>query len=339
MKARRWKLIVAVIPDPFARRQIAATKAVAIAQRCGARLVFFNAFMVPQPVSDVPMDSSEEILESAIQQRVALLEALAKRLRAPRGTRCIVRWDYPQHEAIVRQVLHSKPDLLVTESHRHGRLARLLLANTDWQLMRDCPCPLWFVRSASLPKTPQVLVAVDPRHAHAKPAQLDDRLLLAARTLTHQLGGRTAIVHAYDPPLSAPPGMLMEPVRLPLSPERTRQFVAKTSALVSKLAGRYRIASRDQIVEQGSPHSVIAAQARRRRCDVLMMGAVSRSLLTRPVIGNTAERVIDQADCDVFVVKPAGFRSPVRSTLVRRAGEPLRIVAHSRERPMLRESL
>ena len=38
------------------------------------------------------------------------------------------------------------------------------------------------------------------------------------------------------------------------------------------------------------------------------MGAVSRSLLARPVIGNTAERVIDHVDCDVFIVKPAAFK-------------------------------
>jgi universal stress protein E len=48
-----------------------------------------------------------------------------------------------------------------------------------------------------------------------------------------------------------------------------------------------------------------------RKVDVLIMGAVSRSLLERPVIGSTAERIIDHVDCDVFIVKPAGFRTPV----------------------------
>jgi hypothetical protein len=42
------------------------------------------------------------------------------------------------------------------------------------------------------------------------------------------------------------------------------------------------------------------------------MGAVSRSRLVRPVIGNTAERVIDQVDCDVLIVKPAGFQVPTQ---------------------------
>ena len=45
--------------------------------------------------------------------------------------------------------------------------------------------------------------------------------------------------------------------------------------------------------------------------DILLLGAVSRSRLDQPFIGTTAERVIDRVECDVFVVKPVGFRSPV----------------------------
>lgn len=312
MSAARWKVIMVVVTQPFADEQLAATKAAAVARRCGARVVLFNAFMVPQPVADVPMDSREAIIASAIRQREEQLAALAGRLRLPRNTKCIVRWDYPIHEAIVRQVRQTKPDLLITDSHRHGRLARIVLANTDWQLMRDCPCPLWFVRSAELPQKLRLLVAVDPRHTHAKPAKLDDRLLQAAQGMSRQLGGQVAVVHAYETPASAVPGMMMEPVRLPLSPQRTRDFIATMSRAITKLAEKYRIASADCIIREGSTSDVIAAEAYRLRSDVLVLGAVSRSLLARPVIGSTAERVIDHVGCDVFVVKPAGFKSRVK---------------------------
>jgi universal stress protein E len=305
-----------VVTDPFAREQLAAAKAAAVARRCGARVVLFNAFMVPQPVSDVPMDSREQIIASAIRQREQQLRSIAARLRLPRETRCIVRWDYPIYEAIVRQVKVTKPDVLISESHRHGRLARIVLANTDWELIRDCPCPLWFVRSQDLPKQPRLLVAVDPRHTHAKPSKLDDRLLQAAQGVVRQLGGRIAVVHAYETPASAVPGMLMEPVRLPISPQRTREFISKTTQAVAKLAGKYRIPTVDCTVREGVTGDVIAAAAERRRSDLLVMGAVSRSLLMRPVIGSTAEKVIDHVDCDVFIVKPAGFKSRVRRSAV-----------------------
>jgi len=55
----------------------------------------------------------------------------------------------------------------------------------------------------------------------------------------------------------------------------------------------------------------LTALIRRTRARVVVMGAVSRSGLKRLFIGNTAERVLDRLPCDVLIVKPRGFRSPV----------------------------
>ena len=49
------------------------------------------------------------------------------------------------------------------------------------------------------------------------------------------------------------------------------------------------------------------------------MGAISRSSLSRFFIGNTAERVIDDVQCDVLVVKSPDFRTAV----TRRATRPV----------------
>lgn len=317
MNTARWKLIMVVVTNPFAKRQLAAAKAAEVARRCGARVVLFNSFMIPQPVADVSMESREEIIEAAIEQRRERLAEIATSVGLPAKTQGIVRWDYPIHEAIVREVMRTEPDVLIAESHRHGRLARIVLANTDWQLIRDCPCPVWFVRSPGLAKEPRWLVAVDPRHTHAKPAKLDDRLLQAAKGAVRQLGGSVGMVHAYEAPMSAAPSVLAEPVRLPISPQRARKFVATTTGAVLELARRNRIDAKDCLVREGGVAEVIAEEASRQRADVLVMGAVSRSLIARPVIGATAERVIDHVDCDVFVVKPANFKAPVRPSPVK----------------------
>jgi universal stress protein E len=264
--------------------------------------------MIPQPVADVAMDTRDAIIDAAVGQRRSALREVASALKLPRDTECVVRWDYPIDEAIVRQVGKTRPDVLITESHRHGRLARIVLANTDWLLIRDCPCPVWFVRSKALPRNPQVLVAVDPRHSRAKPAKLDDRLLQAAQSFTQQLGGRIGVVHAYESLADAVPGVWRRPLRPPQSPQ-TRRFVAETTALVTKLAGKYDLGAGACAIRQGAAAEVIATEADRLSADVLVMGAVSRSLVARPVIGNTAERVIDHVDCDVFIVKPADFKA------------------------------
>lgn len=312
MSDTRWKSITAVVTDPFARDQLAATKAALVAARCGARLTLLNTFMLPQPTPESLIASPQHNLEAAIRQRQARLGKLASSLRK-RGIRvkCEVIWDYPAHEAIIRHVLRIRPDILIAQSHRHGRVARWILANTDWELIRDCPCAIWFVRSARLPKRTPVLVAVDPRHTHAKPTRLDERLLAAANSLVKQLGGKVSIAHAYEKQISGSAQLLVGPVEFPTQIRRYREYVAATVRLVETLAAKHRIAASDCYVRPGSANEVLAALAKQKKAKVLVMGAVSRSLLMRPVIGSTAERVIDQVDCDVFIVKPAGFRTRV----------------------------
>lgn len=308
--SQHWRTVLVVIRDPFAREQPALVKAAAVARRCGARLLLFHSFMVPEPPDGILLDSRERIIAATIRHRRERLLALAKSRRL-HAADCLVEWDYPAYQAIVRAVFKAKPDVVMTDAHRHRRLMRMVLANTDWELIRNCPCPVWFVRDATLPRRPELLVAVDPRHARAKPAHLDERLLETAASVAGQLGGRISLVHAYENPTRAIPAAFATYVRVPESRERIRKFAAQTGELVRSLGAAHGIAAEDCMVEEGDAQYVIAAAKRRRGADMVVMGAVSRSLSKVPTIGGTAERVIDEVDCDVLVVKPAGFKSPV----------------------------
>lgn len=307
MAKRSWKTLLVVITDPFANEQPALIKAASLALRSGARLVLFNSFMIPQPVNDSPMISRSQIIASAIRQRQERLQSLLESatVKGLKGTKCIVTWDYPAHEAIVRQVVKTKPDLLITASHRHGRVARWLLANTDWELIRQCPCPVWFVRSPDIPARPNILVAVDPFHAHDKPAILDERLVHAAHVIGEQFGGRVTLVHACSVPEEA------RPVRMLVQ--------ARAKQAVEDLAARHGVDAEYCEVKIGRPEDIISSIERRDGTDLLVMGAVSRSIDTHPVIGNTAERVIDQVACDLLVMKPEGLQAARRELRPRQA--------------------
>lgn len=310
MKQSAWKQLLVVITDPFASEQPALRKAAALARRMRCSMHLFNTFMIPEPVNDVVMDAHRDIVAAAIRHRKEQILQLARRLRLD-DVDCVVTWDFPIHEAIVREVLKTRADLVLTDSHRHGRLARLILTNTDWELMRTCPCPVWFVRSANLPKRPKLLVAVDPRHAREKPAALDDRLLEGATQLAGAVDGTISVVHAYQTPEQVTPGILRKPVRKLVS-RRALEFVDDTARLVDNLCRKHAIGPKQCLVQEGRTRDVLATVAQQRGADVLIMGVVSRSLLPRPVIGGTAESVIDHVDCDVFVVKPERFKTPVR---------------------------
>jgi len=286
VKANPWRSI-AVVVDPLEKAHPGLKKAVALAFAAGARLTLLSTFVLPQPMVDVGRISAKEIVRAAIRDRHQKLERLAAGLRR-RGlkVKSVVEWDYPQHEALVRYVLASRPDVLIAESGRHGRIARWILSNTDWELIRSCPCPLWLVRSDTPPRKPAVLVAVDPGHADARRSRLDSRLLGAAQSLVGYFGGTLAVVHADqagDSQLDA----------------------------VERLAKRYGVPPARRFVIPGTTTKVLPEVAGMAKADILLLGAVSRSRLEKPFIGTTAERVIDRVECDLFIVKPVGYKSPV----------------------------
>jgi universal stress protein E len=308
MTAANWQSIVVALRDPSARRQVALRKAVRIAKHSGARLTLFHAFARPLLVPEaMPLDPAAILRDIAKQRRAELL-ALAKPLRkAGLRVRCEVVWDFPAAHAIVRWVRAHKPDLVVAESHRHARLARWFLANSDWELIRECPCPVWFVKQERLPARPLILAAVDPSHAHAKPSGLDDRLLRAASVVQEQLGGRVMLVHVQDT------GGLSAPTLLARMADARAAAVAADAVTdaVDKLARRHHVSAANQVVRTGAPAEAIGASVKQLKPDLLVMGAVSRSGQSHFHIGNTAEAVIDEVTCDVLIVKPRGFKSTV----------------------------
>jgi universal stress protein E len=289
--------ILVAVRDPNEKPQVALRKAAQLARRSGASLTLFHAFANPNPLPDpIPLDPAKILATFAKRQRDAL-RAQAKSLRAT-GLRvhCEVVWDFPPAHAIVRRVLDEKPDLVVAASHRHSRIARWFLNNSDWELIRECPCPVWFVKESSLGRRPRVLAALDPTHARAKPAGLDDRLVRAASDVIGCIGGDLTLIHVADRTSRS------WPFDVPVK--------EVSGAVLERIAQRHDVAAKT-LLRAGNPADVLVAAAREQRADLLVMGAVSRSASGSAHIGGTAEAVIDSVGCDVLVVKPRGFKTSV----------------------------
>jgi len=311
-----WKRIVVPIGDPGARSSWALRKGAEIARRSGARLYIFHAFT---PMAELYGTFDPKTVELIVGETVARQRKGLERLARPLRRRGIdvhtdLVWDLPPHEAVVRFAVKQKADLVMADSRRHGRLARWFLTNTDWELIRHCPCPLWFVKSPTLRPKIQVLAAVDPFHARAKPARLDDRILQTARQAARLLGGKAAACHAYAPPtpyliLGDPLGQV--PVQTSGLPDQVRRYTATVRKALNRLAQRHGIPAAARFLETGDPATVLPRLTRRLSSDLLVMGAVSRTGLRRLLIGGTAERVIDEVSCDVLIVKPDSFRAAV----------------------------
>jgi universal stress protein E len=313
------KHILVAVADPGAKSSLAVSRAGEIAAKTGARVTLFHSLYSPYVAGEQfysPTDLQRDI-ESAVNARKAQLERLAKPLAAAGiATHVRCRWDYPIHESVVREALREDIDLLVLESHRHRAAARLVLSNTDWQLIRLCPCPVLLVKTARRYDRPRVLASVDPMHAHAKPAGLDARLLGMGAGLAEAFRGKLHAAHFYMLAPSVVTGFMIEPLPLPV--DIANRYERDVRKAFDQLVARFDLTPRRAHLRAGLPVEGLPELAAELDASVVVMGAVSRTGLKRLFIGSTAERVIDHIQCDVLVVKPEGFKTPVPRRAVNR---------------------
>ena len=312
MKIRRWKKMMVAVRSFDRPASALLRKAAAIAQRFGATLDVVHVSTLAQEAFRIPglLDGAETLEQLAVIQQQRLDKLVRPLMRSGIKVACLSVMDYPPADGIVRQVQKRQPDLLIVQSQRHAPLARVFLSNTDWELIRNCPCPLWLVKTGKLKPALSVLAAVDPFHTFAKPADLDNEILAVAGQVVGTGAGRMGICHAWTLPQDAVSTM-GEMTLVPASAAEVRRHKVQVAEATRRLSKQYAIARKDQLLVEGDPAHGIPQLARRWKADLLVMGALSRRGLKRIFIGNTAERALDEVTCDVLVIKPRGFRSPV----------------------------
>ena len=296
--ARKVRRILVAVREPEKASASLLHKSAALGSAFGARIELVHVISEPQrePVADA-------------ERRLRRFE----RSSALAGCRVqsSVLVDRPVHEAIIRRALASGADLVVAGPETRGRARRWFLRNTDWELIRHCPCPLLLAKSGRVREHPVILASLDPFHVHAKPAHLDEELLSAGQSLAERLGGTLHALHAYMPPVATVEGPLGQPLMWQ-SPELEQLHTAQVRRAFDRLCDRAKLPPSRRHLLMGDLASQLRATIARAHVAVVVMGAVSRSAIRQALIGSSAERVLDQIPCDVLIVKPRGFRTQVR---------------------------
>ncbi len=207
-------------------------------------------------------------------------------------------------DLVVQHILESTPSIVVKGTRYHSAAERGALVDSDWQLMRQCPCPLWLVKSESLTENPVVLAAVDPTHANDKPAVLDRHIVEAARQFARATSGSVHLLHACEPlaAVGAAVNRALTAAKFDTDSidERVR---AEHAAALEALAEKNGIDPKQARQLPGRAHEILPAFAREIDADVVVMGVLARSRPGQKAIGNTAERVLDHLPCDVLIVR------------------------------------
>jgi universal stress protein E len=302
---------ILVVCDPARRRSAALRRAADLARRSGARLhVYLFDFEpgIELAESRASGQAGDRARAQFLQERGKWLASLTARY-AEKGLRLAreVVWAPRLEEAIVAAVREVKPDLVIKDVCTQSAVRRLLLLPRDWKLVRFCPCPLMLVAADSRGGTSRIIAGVDAFEEMEGASALNARVLEAATTMATQWG---AAVHVTS---VAPMLATASSVYRHLAPaiDETRAEHARAFAAFCE---RWRVPDARRHLLNGDPAHTLAAFALQSRAHLIVVGTHARSGLSRLLLGSTAEGLLNEAACDVLLVKPEGVLDEIEQT-------------------------
>jgi universal stress protein E len=213
-------------------------------------------------------------------------------------------WDWPRGDAIRREAFAYGADGIILsfgfDKSRH-------IGAREWRFLAECPLPILVVNGPADGHYAKVVAAVDPVHAHAKPADLDGAIVAAASKVSARTGADLELVHCYVP-LSHYGASADSGGYVPLNDAEQALEHSRRQAL-DRLAAQAGLDPAAAQMIEGDPVHGLEGHIEGTGADLVVLGALTRGKLADFIIGSTAERLLHRAGCDLLLIKPPGGSS------------------------------
>jgi len=302
---------ILVVIDPTEDNQKALSRAIELAERHPAKItVFLTIYDFSYEMTTMlSPDERTSMRNAVIQDRKDwLVDLITESQIASDNIDTKVVWHNRPYESIIRTVIEGEYDVVVKGTHEHDVLKSVIFTPTDWHLLRKCPCSVLLVKEHAWPENGKVLAAVNAGTEDEDHARLNNTIIEHAHSISRLLRSETHLVNAY------PPTPMNIAVEIPeFDPNEYNSTMKKHhKKTLEQLATENDIDVSMTHLFEGMPEDVIPRVAKDLDAELVVIGTVGRSGLSAALIGNTAEHVIDNLNCDLLALKPPGFESPVR---------------------------
>ncbi|GGF57756.1 universal stress protein UspE [Alteromonas lipolytica] len=301
-----YSQILAVV-EPEKDTQPALSRALELADKTGAQItalmtIYDFSYEMTTMLSG---EEREAMREAVVKERTTWLQEQLAQYSQP--IQALVAWNNRPYEAIIKTAIELSADIVVKATRSHDDLRSVIFTPTDWHLVRKCPAPVLLVKEHDWPQDGKIIAAVNVGTEDREHAQLNNTLTTIAQDYAKLLSGHVHLANCY------PGTPLNIAIEVPeFDPETYNQSV-KNHHLeeMEKHSARFSIPLDNCHVREGLPEKAIPQIARELDAELVIIGTVGRVGISAALIGNTAEHVIDELNCDVLAIKPDGFISPV----------------------------
>ncbi|KLV07276.1 universal stress protein UspE [Photobacterium aquae] len=306
---------ILVVADPAQDHQPALSRAIHLARN--AEDVTITLFLAIydfsyEMTSMLSADERQAMRRGVVMQREAWLKDII-RPYVEEGFKIelTVVWHNRPYEAIIAEVFSKNHNMIIKATHDHDKLGAVIFTPTDWHLLRKCPCPVLLVKDHSWPENGKILSCVnlaadDETHEH-----LNDKIVNEGKAVSTLLNAELNLVNAYP---ATPVNITIE---LPEFDPASYTDAVRGHHLKSMKALRHKhgLPEEQTHVLEGLPEDIIPQMAADLDAKIVVLGTTGRTGLSAVFIGNTAEHIIDQLNCDLLALKPDGYVSPLSPTL------------------------
>lgn len=211
---------------------------------------------------------------------------------------------------IIREVLRGQHDLVLRVAKGHESRDRGFFGATGRRLLRECPSAVWLIPAVESIGFKHVLACVDPSTEHELDAELNEKVFELATGVSERHEAELSIIHAWSIDSEQLMKHRMSSEAFDCLVDRQRTETKERLNKFLETHGSHVEADHVYLVKS-DPGYAIPEFAREKKVDLVVMGTVARSGLTGMVIGNTAERILEDLECAVLALKPNSFESPI----------------------------
>ncbi|MDX1404228.1 MAG: universal stress protein [Woeseiaceae bacterium] len=299
------KILVVVEPDNHPQDVVDRAGWLATLTDCDLHLLLCDAAITPTSFGIIVSNEARDIARHIRDAQLEMIDELAQPARDQGITvETEILEERPVADAVLHRALEIEPRYLLKGTEYHSAAERAIFVDTDWQLIRTCPYPLWLIKPRKLSKTPVIIAAVDPLHSHDKPAELDQLIVDTAKAIGESASAEIHLFHTYKSiiGIGREATRTFKPIKLPVD-ELSEKIEAQHRQQLDALARANNIDAKNVHQLPGDTRDVLPSFARSEGADVIVMGALARWGFKRMVIGSTAERVLDHLPCDILIVR------------------------------------
>jgi len=304
------KILVAT--DFSSASEAALAQGVWLARQSGAKLVLAQSLPdLRQLVSTLPLEARRDFFygdgdlfdREVRRESDAKLKQTIDNLNAPDIDITSETLLGTPYIAITHAVQQEGYDLVLAGTRGLSNWAQVFVGSTARNLVRNCPSPVWIVKESHSPPPKIVLAMTDFSECSLIAARQGLQVAQQSQSQFHLLH----VIEELDEELikRSPHGSPMRKDINDYAKQRLEAFVR----LLAVDPGRVNLH-----LSLGTAWQEISRLVQHLRADLAVIGTFGRTGISRLLLGNTAEKVLETCDCSILAIKPDGFVSHVDPT-------------------------